>query len=161
MNVSEAIQLKRAVRSFEDEPLPEEATLAILNAGRRAQSSKNMQAWHFIAIQVSRYTKSIIRHGHLCRSPGKGSSGRCHHHPAAGNSLQHHVRRRSGGRLYAAGCLGDGDRLLPGNYLRARKGAPTARFSCRAGDTHRAILWLPRRCGCPQPPASERREKTI
>jgi nitroreductase len=51
MNVSEAIQLKRAVRSFKDEPLPKEAVHAILHAGRRAQSAKNMQAWHFIAIQ--------------------------------------------------------------------------------------------------------------
>jgi nitroreductase len=51
VNVSEAIQLKRAVRNFRDEPLPEEVTLAILNAGRRAQSAKNMQAWHFIAIR--------------------------------------------------------------------------------------------------------------
>jgi len=51
MNVSEAIRLKRAVRKFKEEPLPEEAVLAILHAGRRAQSAKNMQPWHFIAIQ--------------------------------------------------------------------------------------------------------------
>jgi nitroreductase len=51
MSVSEAIRLKRAVRKFKEEPLPEEATRAILNAGRRAQSAKNMQAWYFIAIQ--------------------------------------------------------------------------------------------------------------
>lgn len=50
MNVSDAIRLKRAVRKFKDDPLPEEITLAILNAGRRAQSSKNTQPWHFIAI---------------------------------------------------------------------------------------------------------------
>jgi len=50
MNVSDAIRLKRAVRSFSDQPLPEDIILAILNAGRRAQSSKNTQPWHFIAI---------------------------------------------------------------------------------------------------------------
>ena len=50
MNVSDAIRLKRAVRKFTDQPLPEETILAILNAGRRAQSSKNTQPWHFIAI---------------------------------------------------------------------------------------------------------------
>lgn len=50
MNVSTAIHLKRAVRRFSDQPLPEEAILAILNAGRRAQSSKNTQPWIFIAI---------------------------------------------------------------------------------------------------------------
>lgn len=50
MDVAEAIRLKRAVRQFKAEPLPNEVILAILNAGRRAQSSKNTQPWHFIAI---------------------------------------------------------------------------------------------------------------
>jgi len=50
MNVSDAIRLKRAVRQFTDQPLPKEDMLAILNAGRRSQSSKNTQPWHFIAI---------------------------------------------------------------------------------------------------------------
>ena len=51
MHVSEAIRMKRAVREFQDQPLPEEITNTILNAGRRAQSSKNTQPWSFIAIQ--------------------------------------------------------------------------------------------------------------
>lgn len=50
MNVSEAIQTKRAVREFQQKPLPDEVMRAILNAGRRAQSAKNMQAWRFLAI---------------------------------------------------------------------------------------------------------------
>jgi nitroreductase len=51
MNVSEAIRFKRAVRDFSTKPLPEEIVHAILNAGRRSQSSKNSQPWHFIAIR--------------------------------------------------------------------------------------------------------------
>jgi nitroreductase len=51
MNVSDAIRSKRAVRKFEPKPLPEEAVRAILNAGRRSQSSKNEQTWQFIAIK--------------------------------------------------------------------------------------------------------------
>lgn len=51
MDVSEAIRTMRAVRSFRDEPLPDDAIAAILNAGRRAQSSKNTQPWAFIAIR--------------------------------------------------------------------------------------------------------------
>ncbi|GAB4505508.1 MAG: nitroreductase family protein [Anaerolineales bacterium] len=51
MNVSEAIRMKRAVRQFQDRPLPTEVIRSILNAGRRSQSSKNTQPWHFIAIQ--------------------------------------------------------------------------------------------------------------
>lgn len=51
MDVLTAIRMKRAVRKFADKPLPEEAVQTILNAGRRAQSAKNMQPWHFIAVQ--------------------------------------------------------------------------------------------------------------
>ncbi|HET6595016.1 MAG TPA: nitroreductase family protein [Anaerolineales bacterium] len=56
MNVSEAIRTKRAIRKFQDKPLPDDVIRAILNAGRRSQSSKNEQAWHFIAIR----DKSIL-----------------------------------------------------------------------------------------------------
>jgi len=51
VEVSQAIRLKRAIRRFASEPLPEQALRAILNAGRRAQSAKNRQAWHFIVIR--------------------------------------------------------------------------------------------------------------
>jgi nitroreductase len=51
MNVGEAIRTKRAVRQFRDEPVPEEMVRAILNAGRRSQSSKNTQPWQFIAVR--------------------------------------------------------------------------------------------------------------
>jgi len=57
MHISEAIHQKRAVRQFKAEPLSRENMLAILNAGRRAQSSKNTQPWHFIAIT----DKTILR----------------------------------------------------------------------------------------------------
>ncbi|HUE97629.1 MAG TPA: nitroreductase family protein [Anaerolineales bacterium] len=56
MNVSEAIRTKRAIRKFQNKPLPEDVTHAILNAGRRSQSSKNEQAWKFVAIRE----KSIL-----------------------------------------------------------------------------------------------------
>jgi len=63
MNVSEAIRMKRAVRQFQDKPLPEEVVHAILNAGRRAQSSKNTQPWHFIAIQDKAILKALSECG--------------------------------------------------------------------------------------------------
>jgi nitroreductase len=50
MSVTEAIRRKRAVRAYAAEPVPEEVIAAILNAGRRAQSSKNSQAWDFILV---------------------------------------------------------------------------------------------------------------
>jgi len=56
MNVSEAIRTKRAIRKFQDKPLPEDVIHSILNAGRRSQSSKNEQTWQFIVIR----DKSIL-----------------------------------------------------------------------------------------------------
>ncbi|MGD2158426.1 MAG: nitroreductase family protein [Anaerolineales bacterium] len=65
MNVADAIRTKRAVRTFQDKPIPEETVKAILNAGRRAQSAKNMQPWHFIAIQDRELLKSLSEMGHF------------------------------------------------------------------------------------------------
>jgi len=63
MNVAEAIRLKRAVRQFQDKPLPEEAVLAILNAGRRAQSSKNTQTWQFVAVRQREILQALSKGG--------------------------------------------------------------------------------------------------
>ena len=63
MNVSEAIRTKRAIRKFQEKPLPEEVVRAILNAGRRSQSSKNTQPWHFIAIRDKAILTSLSECG--------------------------------------------------------------------------------------------------
>jgi nitroreductase len=63
MNVSEAIRLKRAVRKFQDRPLPDDVIHAILNAGRRSQSSKNEQTWQFIAIRDKSVLKALSECG--------------------------------------------------------------------------------------------------
>jgi nitroreductase len=63
MNVSDAIRTKRAVRKFQDKPLTNEIVTAILNAGRRAQSSKNEQTWHFIAIQDKKILQALSECG--------------------------------------------------------------------------------------------------
>jgi nitroreductase len=62
MDVSEAIRTKRAIRNFQEKPLSEEIVKTILNAGRRSQSSKNTQAWRFIAIR----DKSILKELSAC-----------------------------------------------------------------------------------------------
>ena len=59
MNVTDAIRLKRAVRKFQDRPLPEDVVHAILNAGRRSQSSKNTQTWRFVAIRDKNILKEL------------------------------------------------------------------------------------------------------
>jgi nitroreductase len=63
MNVSQAIRSMRAVRKFQDNPLPDAVILAILNAGRRAQSSKNEQGRQFIAIRDKTILKALSTTG--------------------------------------------------------------------------------------------------
>ena len=63
MNVSDAIRTKRAIRKFQEKPLPDEVIRAILNAGRRSQSSKNEQAWQFIAIQDKSILEALSKCG--------------------------------------------------------------------------------------------------
>lgn len=65
MNVSDAIRLKRAVRKFQDKPLPEDVIRAILNAGRRSQSSKNEQGWQFIVVQNKTTLKALSELGNF------------------------------------------------------------------------------------------------
>jgi len=48
MSVWEAVDSKRVIRQFSDRPIEPEDLVRILNAGRRAASSKNLQRWQFI-----------------------------------------------------------------------------------------------------------------
>lgn len=63
MNISDAIRLKRAVRKFQDKPLSDDVVKSILNAGRRSQSSKNTQAWQFVAIRDKTILKALSQCG--------------------------------------------------------------------------------------------------
>lgn len=51
MTAYDVIRAKRAIRKFTDQPISEETAFTILNAGRLAQSSKNLQERMFIAIR--------------------------------------------------------------------------------------------------------------
>ena len=51
MEVFEAIRTKRAVRVFNDKSIEDELIIQIANAGRRAQSAKNLQPWNFIVVR--------------------------------------------------------------------------------------------------------------
>lgn len=63
MDVNEAIRLKRAIRQFSTDPLPDASVIAILNAGRHSQSSKNSQPWNFIAITDKPLLKGLSECG--------------------------------------------------------------------------------------------------
>jgi nitroreductase len=55
--------MKRAVRTFADQEIPDGIMRKILNAGRRAQSSKNRQPWRFIAIRQPETLKKLAQLG--------------------------------------------------------------------------------------------------
>jgi nitroreductase len=57
------ITSKRAVRQFNDEPLPDELMRQILNAGRLAGSSRNTQPWQFVAVTDRAVLKALSKAG--------------------------------------------------------------------------------------------------
>jgi len=63
MKVWDAIQTKRAIRQFKGQSLQPAHIERILHAGRRSQSSKNSQPWHFIAVQDQDRLGQIARLG--------------------------------------------------------------------------------------------------
>jgi nitroreductase len=72
MTVTDAVRAKRAVRAYSAERVPEEQIRAVLNAGRRAQSSKNSQPWTFVVVtereQLQRLSTAGTYAGHMATS---------------------------------------------------------------------------------------------
>lgn len=50
MDVYEAVDSRRAVRAFSDEPVPKEILERVLAAATRAPSSGNLQPWHVYVV---------------------------------------------------------------------------------------------------------------
>lgn len=51
MDLYEAIDNRVSVRRYEDRPIPDDVLRRVLDAGRRAPSARNQQAWKFIAVR--------------------------------------------------------------------------------------------------------------
>ena len=66
MDVFEAIQERRSIRSYTDQPVDREKMEKILEAGRLAPSAKNCEPWHFIAV-----TDAAKRKAYVWRHMGK------------------------------------------------------------------------------------------
>ena len=63
MDVLEAIGTRRSVREFADRPLPDDVLRAILDAGRRAGSSKNSQRWAFVVVSEEATLQALSNAG--------------------------------------------------------------------------------------------------
>jgi len=72
MDTWRAINSVRVVRQFEDRPLAAEHMDRILNAGRRAGSSKNEQRWAFIVVRERDHLRELAQvgryAGHLAKA---------------------------------------------------------------------------------------------
>jgi len=53
MDVFEAIQSRRSIRRYLNQPVEEEKLTQVLEAGRRAPSANNRQEWRFVVVQDS------------------------------------------------------------------------------------------------------------
>jgi nitroreductase len=63
MDVQQAIQTRRAVRLFSDQPVPQDVIEQILLAGGRAQSSKNSQPWQFVVVRERETLQALSKLG--------------------------------------------------------------------------------------------------
>jgi nitroreductase len=63
MSVWDAVSSKRVIRRFADRPLDSGHLVRILNAGRRAASSKNLQRWQFIVCREREHLRQLAEVG--------------------------------------------------------------------------------------------------
>ncbi|MCL2585459.1 MAG: nitroreductase family protein [Streptosporangiales bacterium] len=61
MDTWQAIQSRRNVRAFTDQPIPEADLDRILEAGRRSPSSQNWQPWDFILVTDREQLRELAR----------------------------------------------------------------------------------------------------
>ena len=144
MDTWHAINSVRVVRRFTDEPVAPEHLERILNAGRRAGSSKNQQSWAFITIrdreqlqklaEVGRYADHLAgrRGGDRPGAPGcaRRASAALDHVGPGPRGAEHGPRR-----LGARNRQRAGDRLRPGARVSPARPAgrsDAATSSCRS-----------------------------
>ena len=60
MTVMQAIEARRSIRHYTEQPVTDEELLAVLEAGRLAPSARNLQGWHFTAV------RDVSLRGALC-----------------------------------------------------------------------------------------------
>lgn len=60
MDVLEAIHRRRSVRSFTDEPVPDELVWQIIEAGTWAATAGNMQAWEFVVVKDPEARRKVV-----------------------------------------------------------------------------------------------------
>jgi nitroreductase len=72
MQTWDTIRARRNVRQYTDQPIAAEDLERILEAGRRAPSSRNWQPWHFVVVtgreDLTELAKAWVHGGHIAGS---------------------------------------------------------------------------------------------
>jgi nitroreductase len=112
METWHAINSARVVREFADRPLAGEHLDRILNAGRRAGSSKNEQRWAFIVVRDRQHLRELAEVGryarHLAGAPAAIALVRPQAEGARLNSVMWDLGRAAQNMVLAAWELGIG-----------------------------------------------------
>ena len=58
MTVMQAIEARRSIRHYTQQPVTDEELMAVLEAGRLAPSARNTQSWQFTAVRENLFWKS-------------------------------------------------------------------------------------------------------
>lgn len=61
MDVFEAVQKRKSVRSYESKSVPKETLLKLLEAARIAPSANNTQPWHFVVVTDNEKRKELSK----------------------------------------------------------------------------------------------------
>ena len=61
MDVFEAVQERRSIRSYQSKPVERGKLERILEAGRLAPSARNTEPWHFIAVTDAEKRKALSK----------------------------------------------------------------------------------------------------
>ena len=71
MDVIEAIHQRRSIRSFTDQPVPDDLVYQVIEAGTWAASAGNMQAWEFVVVKDLQAKRKLVD----CTDAGNTSRG--------------------------------------------------------------------------------------
>jgi nitroreductase len=61
MDIYEAVKIRKSVRAFKNEDVPEDVLTRILDAGRLAPSANNFQEWRFVVVRDEKTRRKIAR----------------------------------------------------------------------------------------------------
>jgi nitroreductase len=59
MDFMDVVRSRRSIRRYRPDPIPEDALMEVLEAGRLAPSGSNRQPWHFVIVKTKETKKAM------------------------------------------------------------------------------------------------------